>query len=78
MGAEEIINVSTELMPEILLELGQLGVWLQAIGAIALLWLIFQVVSLIIRVRQNKFYKEINEKIDKLDRKLNRVLKKNK
>ncbi len=75
---EGVINSTTELMPQILVELGQLGIWLQAIGVIALLWLIFNIVSLIVNLGRKKELERIRHNIIRVEKKVDNLLRKKK
>lgn len=67
------INVSDSIIADIVKDLGQLGLWIQTIGLIIIIWIIFQVVTLINnRIKRKKLYviedrlKVIERKVDKL------------
>ena len=60
---------------DILLELGKLGRWVQAVGLIVIIWIIIQIVNYYFNRKRmraiEEFQKDINrieEKIDKLER----------
>ena len=72
MVTAEIVGTSALIIEE----LGKLGKWLQAIGIIVVLWLVFQIVNLILRWRWWKEILILKEKIASLDGKINRLLKK--
>ena len=72
MVTAEIVGTSALIIEE----LGKLGKWLQAIGIIVVLWLVFQIVNLILRWRWWKEILVLKEKIDNLDGKINKFLKK--
>ena len=40
MVLEEVVNVSTEYIPEIVFEIGKIALWLQTLGVIVILWII--------------------------------------
>lgn len=73
MAVGEVINTTSELMPEILFEIGELATWLQAIGVVILLWIIFNVVYLLISLKKNKYLKQIQKDIKRLERKINKL-----
>jgi len=75
MAVGEVINTTSELMPEILFEIGELATWLQAIGVVILLWIIFNVVYLLISLKKNKYLKQIQKDIKRLERKINKLSK---
>jgi hypothetical protein len=75
MAIEEVVNVSADAGSLILVELGKVGLWLQALGVVIVLWLVFQIVALIVR-RKNRFrLKEIESRLDRIEKKLDKVLK---
>ena len=62
---------------DIILELGKLGRWIQAVGLIVIIWIIFQIVNYYFNRKRMRaiegFQKDINrieKKIDKLGKKL--------
>ena len=68
MAITEVINNSGEVITEI----GKLGNWIQGIGLVIVLWIIFQAISLIVNrkkrralYRIEKDLKRIESKIDK-------------
>lgn len=73
MAVEEIINASSDLAPQLVSEVGKLALWLQAIGFIVVLWLIFNVVSLIVNFKRKKELEEIRKDIKSLNRKIDKL-----
>jgi biopolymer transport protein ExbB/TolQ len=76
MAVDTMINASSELIPEVVYELGRIGTWLQALGVVVLLWLIFTIVNLIINIKRKKTLKAIREDLERLEKKLDRLSKK--
>lgn len=54
----------------------QIGLWIRGIGLIFVLWIVFQVIALIVNRKRRKALYRIEEKIAKMDKKLDRALKK--
>jgi hypothetical protein len=75
MVTEEILDNSTETLTNILVELGSVGLWLQAIGAIILVWIIFQIVSWILNHKRLKRLDRLEKKIENVDKKLDKIFK---
>ena len=71
MVVGEVVNVSTELFSR----LGQIALFLQALGIVIVLWLIFQIVNLIVNRKNRKKIYAIEDKIDSLNNKVDRLLK---
>ncbi len=68
-----LANIPAELIAKI----GSLGNWIQAIGLVIILGVIFQIVNIIINIKRknalNEFKKDIarvEKKIDKIEKKL--------
>ncbi len=69
MALEEIA------LEELAKSLGKIGIWIQAVGLVIILWLIFEIIILINnRIRRKQLYaiedrlKSIENKVDKLKR----------
>ena len=69
MALEEIA------LEELAKSLGKIGLWIQAVGLVIILWLIFEIIILINnRIRRKQLYaiedrlKSIENKVDKLKR----------
>jgi len=65
-----------EVSVKILNEIGQIGLWLKAAGFIFILWIIFQIISLIANRKKLKEIAGLRDDIKILDAKLNKVIKK--
>ena len=69
---ESIVNVSSNIVSEV----GQVGLWLQAIGVIVVLWLIFNIVSFVINRRNHNTIKDLKKDVERLERKIDNLAKK--
>jgi hypothetical protein len=58
-----------ELVNDLILEVGQIGLWLRTVGVIFVIWIIFDVYNFIANRRRIRILKRIEEKVDKLLRK---------
>ncbi|MFH1802355.1 MAG: hypothetical protein ABH864_02780 [archaeon] len=76
MAGEEVINATTEIAGEILLSLGSIGRWLQAIGAIIILWLIFQIINWVLNRKRIKRLDKLSDKLDEIEKKIDKAIKK--
>lgn len=76
MAVEEFINVSTEIFPVLTQEVKQLASWLQALGIVMFLWLIFQIIALVVRDKNKKLLQKIEKDLKNLDFKINRLIRK--
>lgn len=75
-----IPNVSSDLLgisaPGLLGELGKIGLYLQALGVVVILWIIFEVYAFIVRRKRMKEIYKIKEDIQRIESKIDLVLKK--
>lgn len=58
--------VLEETVSDLVLQIGQIGLWLKTVGVLFVIWVIFDIVNLIINRKRIKRLKRIEEKIDKL------------
>ncbi len=78
MALEELANSPTDIITNLTLELGKIGRWIQAIGLVIILWLIFQIIILINnRIKRKRLY-TMEQKLERIEKKLDNALKKNK
>lgn len=61
---------------DIIAELGQVGLWLQTVGAIVILWIIFQIIAWKYNRKRMKEVYSIKEDIKRIESKIDRLLKK--
>ena len=63
-------EIPLELTTELLGSVGKLGLYLQAIGAIVIIWLVFQTADLVMNYKMKRKMEEIDKKLDKLKQQL--------
>ncbi|MBI2632575.1 hypothetical protein HYW75_06220 [Candidatus Pacearchaeota archaeon] len=68
MVNEEIVNL--------LAKIGTLGSWLQAIGIVILLTIIFQIIAFILNRKKLRELEKIREELSRVKNKLDKLLKK--
>lgn len=72
MVFQEITNVPIELITEV----GKIGLWMQTIGVIVVLWIIFQLVFLWFNAKRMEEVHLIKEEMKRIEGKIDRILKK--
>ena len=72
---EEVVN-NTGVIGEVVIEIGRVANWIQAIGFIIVLWIVFQIISLIVGRKKRKALYMIRADLERIEGKLDRVLKK--
>jgi len=60
----------------VVIEIGRVANWIQAIGFIIVLWIVFQIISLIVGRKKRKALYMIRADLERIEGKLDRVLKK--
>ena len=77
MAVEEIINVlstTPEIAADIVRLMGQIGLWLKAIGVIVIIWLIVHIVSLFFNTKRMREIKVIKQDITRIEEKIDKIL----
>ena len=59
------------VIEDVLLKLGSIGLWIQAVGLIAVIWLIVQIVTLYYNRKRRLLLEEINQRLKRVERKIN-------
>ena len=71
-GIEGVLNAS-EVLPDIVVEIGKIGLWLQAVGGLVLLWIAFQVVSFIYNRKKRNELRQIRLDLKRIEKKINKL-----
>ena len=56
----------------LVIELGKIGTWLQAVGLIIILWLIFQAIGIYLNRKRRKLLGRIDERLKVIEGKIDR------
>ena len=75
MAVEEVISNSGEVLTDVVFEVGKLGLWLQAIGGIVVLWVLFQFVNFILNRKKRKALYRMSEKVDRIEKKIDKLIR---
>lgn len=76
MVLEEVVNVSTEYIPEIVFEIGKIALWLQTLGVIVILWIIFQSITLFFNRKKRLAIYSIKDNLKRVEEKVDKLIKK--
>ena len=77
MVVEEVVNISTGVLSSTILEIGKVALWLQALGVIIVLWIIFQIVLIVNDRKKRKVIYSIKEDLIRIEKKVDKLSKKN-
>jgi hypothetical protein len=75
MVMEELANESVSVFGNLIGELGKIALWLQAVGVVIVLWIIFDIINVTLNFKRRKYLKKIDSKLKDIDLKVNRLLK---
>tara|TARA_Y100000310_G_scaffold339112_1_gene430797 strand:+ start:346 stop:597 length:252 start_codon:yes stop_codon:yes gene_type:complete len=70
----EAVNNSGVLLGDVIVELGKWGKWIQALGLVVVLWLVFQIVALIVNRKKRKTLYKIRDDLQRLEKKVDKLL----
>lgn len=73
MVTGEVVNV-IEMPKELVIQLGQIGLWLQTLGIIILVWVIAQLVSLWLNRRRLKEIDAIRKDMERIESKIDKLV----
>lgn len=75
MAIGDIVNSTSETATELVTQLGQIGLWLQAIGLIVVIWIIVQIINWILNRKRMKQVYEIREDMIRIEKKIDKIAK---
>ena len=64
------------VIEDIAVELGRLGLWIQAVGLIVVIWIIIQTVTLYFNRKRRKLLENINRRLMSVEKKIDSLLMK--
>ncbi|MEK6914923.1 MAG: hypothetical protein AABW89_00070 [Nanoarchaeota archaeon] len=60
---------------EIVLALGEVGLWIQAVGLLVVIWIIIQIITMYFNRKRRLLLEEINKRLKRVETKLNKLSK---
>lgn len=64
------------LLEDVVVELGQIGLWIQAVGLVVILWIIVEIITLYYNRKRRLLLEEINIRLKNVEKKINSIEKK--
>lgn len=61
---------------EVVLVIGRLGLWVQAVGLVVVLWIIIEAITLYYNRKRRLLLKDIDERLKRVESKIDRIKKK--
>jgi len=79
MAVEEVVNGAGNVTAgNLLVEIGQIGNWLQALGILVIVWIIMQAVTYYFNRKRLKVLYRVVDRIDRLEEKIDKLAKRRK
>ncbi|HKL24580.1 MAG TPA: hypothetical protein VJ912_04550 [Candidatus Nanoarchaeia archaeon] len=75
MVVSNITNESSGFLTDILMNVGEIGLWLQTIGVLVILIIANMVFNIITNKKRLERLKKIESKMNSLDKKINKIVK---
>jgi purine-cytosine permease-like protein len=75
---EEILLAPEDVISDLILKLGSLGKWLQALGLIVILWIIIQIANWLINRKRLKMIDKIKNDMNRIEEKIDKISKQTK
>jgi len=76
MVIETLANASTNTITSLVVEIGTIGKWIQAVGLLVIIWIVVQGITLYFNRRRRLIIYQTNETIKKLEKKIDKFMKK--
>ncbi len=73
MVVVEVINNSEQILTDVIVKVGKIGIWMETVGVIVVLWIIFQAVTLFFNRKRRLALYEIKDKVNILEKKIDRL-----
>ena len=72
MVTGDVINMSSDVFTDVVLEVGRIGKWMQALGLFIIFYLVFQIIMVLLSRRKKKILELIREDIKRLEKKIDK------
>ena len=76
MVVGEVVNGSSDVIGELIKQVGSIGLWLQALGVVVLIYIIFGIVQIVLNRKKKNLLIQMNNKLDSLEKKVDSLIKK--
>ena len=73
MVTGEAISISAENATELISKIGNVGLWLQTIGVLAIIWFILSLINWIINARRISLLHKVMEDMKRIEGKIDRL-----
>jgi biopolymer transport protein ExbB/TolQ len=74
MGVTNVSNTVMNVSSSLVSEVGKIGLWLQALGLVVILWVIFQIIALVMNRKRMREVYRIKEDMKRIESKIDNIL----
>lgn len=64
------------VIEDVILQLGQIGLWVQAVGLVIVIWIIVQAITMYYNRKRRLLLTEINDRLKRIESKVEKLIKK--
>ena len=64
------------VLEDVAIELGQIGLWIQAVGLVVVLWITFEAITMYYNRKRRLLLMNINNRLKSVESKINKLIKK--
>jgi len=75
MVIEDVANVSGDLVSGLIADIGRIGLWLQAIGVLVVVWIIVQAVTLYFNRKRRIAIYDLKGNLERIESKIDKLLR---
>lgn len=71
----DLANVSVGFASDLITQLGEIGLWLQAIGVVVIIWVIIQIINFFFNRKKKKYLESIERRLKRIEEKIDNLPK---
>lgn len=64
------------VIEDVVLQLGRIGLWIQAVGLVVVIWIIVQAITLYFNRKRRFLLRDIDERLKRIENRINQIVKK--
>ena len=67
------IDSVLDIAPDIIIEIGKLGRWIQALGLVVIIWIVVQAITLYFNRRRRKILEKLQLDVERIENKIDKL-----
>ncbi len=64
------------VIEDVAIQLGKIGLWIQAVGLVVVIWIIIQAITLYFNRKRRMLLHDIDERLKRIESRINNIVKK--